>query len=101
VPSIGMYPEVLGEMNLLCQPGPICRSARDLWPLLNVLTGPTDNAEQNQNLFLTEPLWRSQPHFTPDSVDIDKLTFYYVKDTSHPRVRQFCFLLLCGSVFLI
>lgn len=42
VPNGGQFPAMEGEGNRLLATGPLSRSARDLWPLLRTLSGPSD-----------------------------------------------------------
>jgi fatty acid amide hydrolase 2 len=54
VPGTGQYPPAHGDGRRMLTTGPICRRAADLWPLLQVLSGP-DGHDDCAHLPLGDP----------------------------------------------
>lgn len=55
VPNTGQYPSPTGTAGRMLSTGPLCRSARDLYPLLRVLAGPDGEDAWAQPIALHDP----------------------------------------------
>ncbi|MBL8604433.1 MAG: amidase [Myxococcales bacterium] len=64
VPSTGQFPAPVGAASRMLATGPLCRSARDLYPLLSLLAGPDGH----------DPACRPMPLHDPGTVDLRALT---------------------------
>ncbi|MFW6049659.1 MAG: amidase [Myxococcota bacterium] len=74
VPNEGQYPIAENDALRLLATGPLCRRAEDLWPLLQVLSGPE--------------LTRRMPDGSPDRVDLAGLRVIDVEDDGRMPVSR-------------
>ena len=77
VPNTGQYPEPQGAMNLNCVTGPIARRAEDLWPLMQILSGP-DGVDPVCNAGALQG--------DPREVDLRRLRIVAIRDDGRRRV---------------
>lgn len=77
VPNSGQYPEPQGAMNHNCVTGPIARRAEDLWPLMQILSGPDGS----------DPLCRAGAlQGDPADVKLEDLRIIAIRDDGRRRV---------------
>jgi fatty acid amide hydrolase 2 len=55
VPNSGAIPAAMQQIQRFCQPGPLCRHAEDLFPLLKVLAGPDGQDSECTAFALRDP----------------------------------------------
>ncbi len=55
VPGTGQYPRPSGTAGRMLATGPLCRSARDLYPLLKILAGPDADDPWSESMALHDP----------------------------------------------
>jgi len=80
VPNTGQYPLSSGQIERYCQPGPMCRYASDMWPLLCVLAGP-----DGRNPLHEDPMWKLKS-LDPSKVNVSKLTVLSVESSFAPLI---------------
>ena len=76
VPNTGHWPDDFSVGGFLCA-GPLARSARDLWTILQILAGPDG----------TDPDTRPFDLEDPASIDLRELVVYPVETNTRVRVR--------------